>query len=83
MKANEAVRSASLCIVSGYRIHKMFNCFRDTYLFSIDTARWLIGFGFGRIVVQHICTSVCACWDESTVKEGSINDLPPAAWRII
>ena len=43
----------------------------------------MIGFGFGRIVVQHICTSVCACWDESTVKYGFIKNLPPSTWCII
>ena len=67
VKTNKTMRSASLCIVSGHRIHKMVNCFRDAYWFSVDTARWLISSGFGSIVIQNISTSVCACGNKSTV----------------
>ena len=51
MKTNDAVRSASLCIVAGYRILKMINCFRNTYLLSGNAARWLISSGFRRIII--------------------------------
>ena len=61
----------------------MVNCFRNGYLFSIDTARWLIGLCPRSTVIQNIGTSICACGNKSTIKYGFVNDLPPAAWRII
>ena len=61
----------------------MLNCFRNGYLFSIDTARWLIGLCPRSTVIQNIGTSICAFGNKSTIKHGFVNDLPPAAWRII
>ena len=38
------------------------------YLFSIDTARWLIGLCPRSTVIQNIGTSICACGNKSTIK---------------
>ena len=63
MKANEAVWSASLCIVTGHRIHKVMNCFRNTYLLKGNAARRLITLVLWRIIVQDVSAPVCASWD--------------------
>ena len=54
MQANESMRSASLSIIPGYRIHQVINRFCNRQLFGCDTLRWLICFCLGCVTIQSV-----------------------------